>query len=142
MVFNDKSKNVLVLEDIPFYKDKIVEFVGSFGYTPFTSTNRQDFVQSMNEFDYFATILDNNVPYDRNGFPEKDIGLSLVSHFLRNEKGVRVALHTECGKTPEIESYEKQGLIYLLKPASRIFWYSGHAFRPFSIMVCRKSSGR
>lgn len=118
MVFQEDSKNVLILEDLPNFLQGLVKIVQSLDYIPLTATSRQEFIGIMQNTDYFAVILDNNAPYDKNGGIHPGVGLSLAAHFLRAEPQVKVALHTSGDLTPEINEYVKKGLIYIKKPAS------------------------
>ncbi len=118
MAYLKESKNVLVLEDIQRYRDTLVEMISSLGFNPLAATSREEFIGLFRQNDYFAVILDNNVPYDSGGEIKADVGINLVMNFISKEPEVRIALHTEGYRTQEIEDFVKKGLIYVKKPAS------------------------
>jgi len=122
MVFDEQSKNVLILEDMSSALDHVVEIVTSLDYNPLTAMCRQDFLGLRKTNDYFAVILDNNAPYDRDamasGMIKANIGLKLAMYFLRREPDVRVALHTSSKRTPAIDDYVQKGMVYMPKLAS------------------------
>lgn len=118
MAYLKDSNNVLVLEDIQGYRDPLVEMISSLGFNPLPATSREEFIGLFRQNDYFAVILDNNVPYDSGGEIKADVGIDLVMNFIRREPEVRVALYTEGDQTQDIEEFIKKGLIYVKKPAS------------------------
>ncbi len=119
MSFQKESKNVVLLEDQPRYIRMLSNIVLSLGYTPIHSENRQDFLELVSKTNYFAFILDNLVPYDKeHKNPKPNIGLSLSRYFLKTEPGLKVALHTSDEKNADIERHITRGLVYIKKPAS------------------------
>jgi len=118
MVFDEQSKNVLILEDMSSALDHVVEIVTSLDYNPLTAMCRQDFLGLRKTNDYFAVILDNNAPYYWNEEIRANTGLKLAMYFLRREPDVRVALHTSTERTPAIDDYVQKGMVYMPKLAS------------------------
>ncbi|MFA5258853.1 MAG: response regulator [Candidatus Pacearchaeota archaeon] len=118
MVFYPDSKNVLVLEDSEGIRFSLEAVIEHLGFVPYFSESREEFIGLYRSIPYFAAILDNQVPYDKNGVPKKDIGISLAPQLLRREPELKVALHTGDDMKEKIPEFEKIGLIYLPKPAS------------------------
>lgn len=118
MAYCNESRNVLILEDNPGVSMVLEEVVRKLGFFPSTGESRQDFLGLYESLDYFAVILDNQVPYDRGGKIFKNVGVEIAPQLLRREPQLRVALHTSDDVGAIIEEFERMGLIYLPKPAS------------------------
>ena len=118
MVFDELKQNVLILEDIESRRLDIESNLKTLGYIPHSAESRQEFLQIYHKIPAYAVILDNNAPYDIGGDIKANVGIYLAYHFLREEEGVKVALHTDTKKNDDIKRLEKIGLIYLTKPAS------------------------
>lgn len=118
MTFDKDSKDVLVLEDIESFKLDIEKKLRALNYNPHSAESREEFLEVYRKTPLlYAVILDNNVPFDKGGHPEADVGIDLARHFLRREEGVKIALHTSTKKNNRIYELEKDGVIYLSKPA-------------------------
>jgi DNA-binding NtrC family response regulator len=118
MVYCSKCRNVIILEDSPGIRMILEEAVQGFGFAPSTGESRQEFLELYETLDYFAVILDNQVPYDRNGKIVKDVGVTIAPQLLRKEPGLRVALHTGDDVSSRLGEFERIGLVYLPKPVS------------------------
>ena len=118
MVFYHDSRNVLVLEDDPGIRFVLGATIEHLGFVPYSSESREEFIGMYRSIPYFAIILDNQVPYDKNGPTRKDIGITLAPQLLRKEPRLKVALHTGDDMKQRVPEFEKIGLVYLPKPAS------------------------
>ncbi|VVB78113.1 Uncharacterised protein [uncultured archaeon] len=115
MSFNYKSRNVLVLEDALATKRLLEYMLKELNFSPISSETRDDFLEAYNSNDYYAAILDNNVPYNFGGICERDVGVNLAYNLLR-EPGMRVALHTGEDLGSRIPEFKNIGLRYFQKP--------------------------
>jgi len=118
MAYLKESNNVLILEDTQRYRDTLVEMINSLGFNPLPATSREEFIGLFRQNDYFAAILDNNVPYDSGGKVKADVGINLAMNFISKEPEVIVALHTRGDQTQDIADLVRKGLIYVKKPSS------------------------
>ena len=118
MAYNSQSKNVIIMEDDSSISRLLGIVVSRLQFVPYVAENREDFIGLYRSLDYFAIILDNQVPYDHgSNVPRADVGLSLAPQLLKIEPDLRVALHTGDDLKSRISEFEKIGLVYIRKPS-------------------------
>ncbi len=106
------------MEDMDTRRIALERQLEELGYPYRSAPSRQELVELYWAGTPYAMILDNNVPRDKGGQIDADMGLYLSMTFKRKFPEMKIALHTETRLNPEIQKAVDMGVAYIIKPVS------------------------